>query len=76
MPLLAFVPCGHNDVCGKCHLKMRYLHNDYGCVQCKVVNEKVIVGAMSGQESYHDFTVWGDDAGPGYTYHEEVRCEE
>eukprot|EP00518_Triparma_eleuthera_P016712 CAMPEP_0197557638 /NCGR_PEP_ID=MMETSP1320-20131121/17503_1 /TAXON_ID=91990 /ORGANISM="Bolidomonas sp., Strain RCC2347" /LENGTH=299 /DNA_ID=CAMNT_0043118889 /DNA_START=164 /DNA_END=1060 /DNA_ORIENTATION=+ len=73
LPLRAFVPCGHNDVCGKCHLKLRYLHNDFSCVQCKVVNDKVIVGALAGQEVFEDFTIWGDDAGPGYAYHEESK---
>ena len=38
-------PCGHDDICWKCHLQMRYLHSDYKCPVCKATNDTLIVVA-------------------------------
>ena len=36
-------PCGHDDICWKCHLQMRYLHSDNKCPVCKTMNDTLIV---------------------------------
>ena len=37
------LPCGHDDICGPCHLRLRYLHSDRKCPVCKATHDKVIV---------------------------------
>jgi len=39
----AISPCGHDDVCALCHLRLRALHGTYACPICKTLNEKLIV---------------------------------
>lgn len=41
----AIAPCGHDDLCGMCHLRLRALHLDTKCPICKADNEKIIVDA-------------------------------
>ncbi|KAL3788515.1 hypothetical protein HJC23_006553 [Cyclotella cryptica] len=66
----ALSPCGHDDICAPCTLRLRYLHNDLKCVVCKTVNETVIVTDRDGVK-YADFNSWGDDLGGDYVYREE-----
>ena len=35
-------PCGHDEVCGTCHLRLRFLHGDKKCPMCKSLNEQLI----------------------------------
>jgi len=41
----AILPCGHDDVCGPCQLRLRYLNADRRCPVCKTTNDRIIVDA-------------------------------
>ena len=72
----AITPCGHNDICGTCHLRLRYLHNDKKCPICKTDNDRIIVDedAEDGTfKNYSDYEIWGDEIGPNYTYRSDVQ---
>jgi len=71
LPLGTCLPCSHDNICGNCHLRLRYLHKDFKCPQCKVENERVVVGGTGCV--YEDFAVWGDDLGAEFFWHEESR---
>ncbi|KAL7489215.1 hypothetical protein ACHAW6_014785 [Cyclotella cf. meneghiniana] len=66
----ALSPCGHDDICAPCTLRLRYLHNDLKCAVCKTTNEAVIVTDREGVK-YADFNSWGDDLGGGYVFRDE-----
>ena len=81
------LPCGHDDICGKCHLRLRYLHSDKKCPVCKTVNEKVIVdadpvggsaaadgtfGEGKAHKPFSSYELWGDELGSGYTFRDDV----
>ena len=72
------LPCQHDDICGVCHLRLRYLHNDQKCPICKQHNDQVIVDKSNtntdtDNKKYHDYTQWGDnEIGPGYVYRDDV----
>jgi hypothetical protein len=36
-------PCGHNDICSLCALRLRVLHNDKRCPCCNIEADKMIV---------------------------------
>ena len=63
--------CGHNDICGKCHLRLRFLHEDKKCPICKTNNEAIIVDSDS-QKSFDDYPRWGDEIGGGFVHREDV----
>lgn len=80
--------CGHNDVCGQCHIRLRYLLNDLKCPICKATNDRIIVDMdtiadsnESGKEEqvyvhkqFQDYEFWGDDdIGPGYLCNEKIK---
>eukprot|EP00586_Coscinodiscus_wailesii_P008873 CAMPEP_0172522240 /NCGR_PEP_ID=MMETSP1066-20121228/293020_1 /TAXON_ID=671091 /ORGANISM="Coscinodiscus wailesii, Strain CCMP2513" /LENGTH=420 /DNA_ID=CAMNT_0013305227 /DNA_START=13 /DNA_END=1271 /DNA_ORIENTATION=- len=74
-------PCGHDDVCASCHLRLRFLHSEKRCPICKNVNEKIIVdadnddsddGGTAPHKPYDDYGVWGDDLGAGFVFRENV----
>lgn len=50
----AISPCGHDDVCAQCHLRLRALHGTYACPICKTLNEKLIVDVDDSQISVPD----------------------
>ena len=68
-------PCGHNDICSKCHLRLRFLHSDQTCPVCKGDLPQVIVpsarDASSSKTSFEDFQLWGEDLGESYLFHDE-----
>jgi len=75
----AIVPCGHNDVCATCHLRLRFLLNDKKCPICKTLNDRIIVDAdeISGDsmahKEYSQYEAWGDDLGSNFTYRSNVQ---
>ena len=40
---VGITPCGHNEICAPCHLRLRQLHQDYSCPICKASNELIVV---------------------------------
>ncbi|KAL3941477.1 MAG: hypothetical protein SGBAC_004165 [Bacillariaceae sp.] len=64
-------PCNHNDICGRCHLRMRQLHDDNKCPICKTPNETMIVD-RDPTKPYDDYPIWGDELGAGFIYREDV----
>ena len=64
-------PCNHNDICGRCHLRMRHLHDDNKCPICKTPNETIIVDSDQ-QKLYEDYPIWGDELGAGFLFREDV----
>ena len=72
----AVAPCGHNETCATCHLRLRFLHNDRKCPICKAINERIIVDEDRGKEEfkkYEEYEQWGDDIGTNYTYRSDVQ---
>ena len=68
---MTLTPCGHNGTCGVCHFRLRQLHNDQSCPICKKTNEQVVVVDPNDTEkSFADYSIWGDDLGPNFHYHE------
>lgn len=62
-------PCDHNSICGICHLRLRYLHQDQKCPICKTLNAQVIVDvARSDARTFHEYPLWGDSLGADYVY--------
>jgi len=70
----AKAPCGHNEICGTCHLRLRYLHTDRACPMCKHVNEQLIVDDDSFYDSkqFKDYPMWGNELGANFVYKEDV----
>ena len=73
----ASTPCGHDEACGSCHLRLRSLHGDKKCPICKTINDEIIVDIDPNPEidehkSFHQYEKWGNDIGPNYTYREDV----
>ncbi|GMH89499.1 hypothetical protein TrST_g11339 [Triparma strigata] len=72
LPLKTSLPCSHDNICSTCHLRLRYLHKDYKCPQCKITNEKIIVNTTADPDTtYGDYTVWGNDLGAEYYWHDD-----
>lgn len=79
-------PCGHDDVCAPCLLRLRYLHSDKKCPVCKTTNETIIVdrdndsldiadaddGTNVHHKRYDQYQQWGQDLGTGFVYREDV----
>jgi hypothetical protein len=53
-------PCQHDDICGVCHLRLRFLHNDKKCPICKQENERLIVDS-DRSKTFQDYPMWGDE---------------
>ncbi|GMI30698.1 hypothetical protein TeGR_g400, partial [Tetraparma gracilis] len=70
-------PCGHDEFCGICLLTMRVQRGDDSCPVCKAANERLIVplpaGAGEPEPAFSSFTIWGDELGPDYLFHEQSR---
>lgn len=67
------VPCDHNEICGLCHLRLRYLHNDTKCPICKTSNEHVVVDTRQTKNNkccFADYPVWGNDLGDQFVFEE------
>lgn len=64
-------PCGHSEICGVCHLRLRYLHNDRKCPICKTESEQVIVDLTEKTTEFAEYNIWGNDLGADFIYNEE-----
>lgn len=51
------VPCGHNDVCSICFLRLRFLQQKFECPSCKQDCENVICSIS--EKKYEDYQIWG-----------------
>merc|ERR1712008_83061 len=67
----AKLPCGHDDMCGVCHLRLRHLHEDKKCPICKTPNDTIIVD-NDESKTFEDYPRWGDDIGAGFVYKGDV----
>ena len=69
-------PCSHNEICGVCQLRIRFLHHDKKCPICKTENNQVIVDqnkdAESHAKTFEDYPIWGDNLGADFQYQENV----
>ena len=69
-------PCQHDEICGVCHLRIRFLHSDKKCPICKTENEQVIVDENKDAETHNkhfqDYPIWGDDLGADFVCREDV----
>ena len=64
-------PCQHDDICGVCHLRLRFLHNDKKCPICKQENERLIVDS-DRSKAFQDYPMWGDEIGGNFTNRDDV----
>lgn len=67
----AKLPCGHDDMCGICHLRLRYLHDDKKCPICKQTNDTIIVD-RDETKTFESYPRWGDEIGAGFVYKADV----
>jgi hypothetical protein len=67
----AKLPCGHDDMCGICHLRLRYLHDDKKCPICKQTNDTIIVDS-DDNKTFESYPRWGDEIGAGFVYKSDV----
>mmetsp|Transcript_22712 Transcript_22712/g.53650 ORF Transcript_22712/g.53650 Transcript_22712/m.53650 type:complete len:917 (+) Transcript_22712:210-2960(+) len=67
----AKLPCGHDDMCGICHLRLRFLHDDKKCPICKQVNDTIIVDS-DDSKTFDSYPRWGDEIGAGFVYKADV----
>jgi E3 ubiquitin-protein ligase ZNF598 len=65
-------PCSHDDICGVCHLRLRFLHDDKKCPICKQTNNTVVVDKDGHGKRFDDYPRWGDDIGAGFVYRDDV----
>lgn len=69
-------PCQHDEICGVCQLRIRFLHNDKKCPICKTENNQVIVDENKDPEAhaktFDAYPIWGDDLGSDYVYRDDV----
>ena len=76
--MVAHTPCHHDEICGLCHLRLRYLHEDFKCPICKAVNEHLVVDHHNKHNStknkqFEDYPIWGDDLGTDFVYTAKAR---
>eukprot|EP00980_Cylindrotheca_fusiformis_P008114 scaffold1727_cov133-Cylindrotheca_fusiformis.AAC.17 len=64
-------PCDHNDICGVCHLRLRYLHTDKKCPICKTANETIIVDE-DPEKKFNEYPMWGNEIGAGFVHREDI----
>ena len=67
----AKLACNHDDICGICHLRLRYLNEDKKCPICKQTNDTIIVDRYP-EKKFDDYNRWGDEIGAGFVYKENV----
>lgn len=67
----AKLPCGHDDMCGICHLRLRHLHEDKKCPICKQTNDTIIVDKDDSKD-FEAYPRWGDEIGAGFVYKNDV----
>lgn len=71
----SILPCGHDDICAPCMLRLRYLESDTQCPVCKASNDVVIVdkdnfdvnepdasdGLYVHHKKFHQYELWGNE---------------
>jgi len=62
--------CGHNHICGLCHLRLRHLHSDKKCPICKATNDRVIVDEPG--KVWDEYPMWGDELGGNFIFRQDV----
>jgi E3 ubiquitin-protein ligase ZNF598 len=74
LEFVAKTPCDHNEICGVCHLRLRYLHQDLKCPICKASNASIIVDRREGADHslFDDYPIWGESLGDGFVYRPDV----
>mmetsp|Transcript_30448 Transcript_30448/g.50252 ORF Transcript_30448/g.50252 Transcript_30448/m.50252 type:complete len:845 (-) Transcript_30448:191-2725(-) len=65
-------PCGHNEICATCHLRLRHLHSDKKCPMCKQENQQLIVDTFEEVKSFEEYPLWGNELGVDYTFRDDV----
>ena len=65
-------PCSHNEVCGTCHLRLRYLHSDKKCPMCKQENQQIIVDRFEHVKLFEEYPLWGDELGADFIFRDDV----
>ena len=65
-------PCAHNEVCGTCHLRLRYLHSDKKCPICKQENQQIIVDRFEHAKLFEEYPLWGDELGTDFIFRDDV----
>ena len=68
----AITPCGHNEVCATCHLRLRFLHEDKKCPMCKSLNPQLIVDSSQDQKLFEEYPLWGNELGQDFVYRQDV----
>ena len=77
--LRCYGACVHcNDICSICFLRIRSLQRNFNCPVCKAALPQVLshssVGDLASAKQLQflsDFEIWGDNAGPEYTFEEK-----
>ena len=64
-------PCNHNEICPKCLLRLRFLHDDKKCPICKAENEQVVVDRKS-DKTFSEYPIWGNELGSDFIFREDV----
>jgi hypothetical protein len=71
----SILPCGHDDICAPCMLRIRYLDNDTQCPVCKASNDVVIIdkdnfdvdetdasdGLAVHHKKFNQYELWGNE---------------
>lgn len=70
-------PCGHDDVCASCHIRLRSLLSDKKCPICKAENQQIIVDAdpdpeVNEHKNFEQYEKWGNDIGPNHTFRDDI----
>ena len=68
----AVTPCGHDGVCGTCHLRLRHLHQDKQCPMCKTENNQIIVDSYEQAKPFEQYPLWGNELGSEFHYRDDV----
>ena len=69
----AVAPCGHDDICAQCHIRLRSLHNDKKCPICKSDNAMLVVDTETTHlKSFADYEIWGNELGGNFTFQEDL----
>ena len=64
-------PCEHDDICGVCHLRLRFLHGDKKCPICKQENKRLIVDS-DPTKKFDEYPMWGDEIGADFVHRDDV----
>eukprot|EP01041_Mallomonas_annulata_P007254 gene7254-14790_t len=66
--LICVGECEHKGVCSICFYRLRVLLKDFSCPMCKTSLEQVIAQGTQSTKRFDEFHIWGDNAGPEFTF--------